>query len=267
MVSVFAVRTRNGQSAEWLEQGVNVVGDHAQSGPNPGGRNYDVLAFWSARRTNYFNIQKQRGKRALVMERAYLGDRYKWISLGYDGLNGHADFCNGNVDDDRAQVWLPDLKDWKHGGDYALVVGQVPNDMSLGGKNIDQWLNVALVEAVKKYGSVIYRPHPLAKNRSHPTIPNGVMIDKQKDLNDTFKKAIVCITYSSNCGVNAVMQGIPVVAHTPCSMVWDIATHSIDAPLKTPCRRDWLRRMAYTQWLPHEIQNGDAWRHLKKGVK
>ena len=221
----------------------------------------DLLSAWGYRRSREMLVQKKSGRRTLIMERAYLGDRFSWTSLGYDGLNGTADFCNKDVPDDRAQMWS--LDDWRQGGDYALVIGQVHGDKSLDGININGWVSRTLKAAVSKYKRVVYRPHPLQRVRQNPSIPSGVEIDRSETIDDALSGAICCITYSSNSGVNAVAAGVPVVSEGKCSMVADISSRSVLDPLIMPDRSDWLRRIAYAQWTPEELRSGEAWRHLR----
>ena len=62
------------------------------------------------------------------------------------------------------------------------------------------------------------------------------------------------------------MADIPAVAITPMSMAWDVTSHDIDAALVRPDRSEWGRRLSYCQWLPEEIESGEAWAHLRKGA-
>lgn len=93
----------------------------------------DVVACWGWRNGKVLSGQ---GKRVLVMERAYIGDRFHWISLSWDGLNGHARFPSV---DDGGKRWrlafdgaLRPRRDPAGGGE-VIVFGQVPTDMSLKG--------------------------------------------------------------------------------------------------------------------------------------
>ena len=45
--------------------------------------------------------QSKSNGRCLIMERGYIGDRKKYWSIGFDGLNGRADFKNEDMPKDR----------------------------------------------------------------------------------------------------------------------------------------------------------------------
>ena len=63
-----------------------------------------------------------------------------------------------------------------------------------------------------------------------------------------------------------VMIVTPVVNFDNGSMVWDLAMKDLSQLNNppTPDRTQWCNNTAYTQWLPYEIENGDAWDHLKQ---
>ena len=248
---------------EWpaqLAAGVAVHGDESHISQKPDGS--DVHAFWGMHR-RWGKTALAKGGPCLIVERAYLGDRFHWRAMGWNGLNGRADFLNADVPDDRwRKYWADSVKPWRDGGDYALVIGQVQGDASLEGANAYQWAVDACAKAKRKYGRVVYRPHPLARHKR----PIRGAEYQDGDIAEAFAGASVVITYCSNTAVEAVMAGIPAVAITPMSMAWDVTSHDIGAPLVRPDRGEWGRRLAYCQWLPEEIESGEAWAHLRKGA-
>lgn len=245
---------------EWpllLQEGIERHGDKTRISQSVDAS--DVHVFWGLRR-RWGRQAIQEGKKSLVIERAYLGDRFKWHSMGFDGLNGKANFCNGNVPDDRwVKYWKESVKPWKAGGDYALVIGQVPGDSALNGLNIYTWAAETVLKALEHYDRVIFRPHPLDKNKHHV----GGAEYSTRTLEEDLKDAAVVITYNSNTAVDAVMNGVPAIAMDKGSMAWQVASHAIGEPLYTGDRDDWGRKIAYAQWLPDEIQSGEAWEHLR----
>jgi hypothetical protein len=221
---------------------------------------FDIACFWGHRKRVAIESCKRRRRRYLVMERAYLGDRFRWVSLGFDGLNGSADFNNANVPDDRwSKYWADSVKPWKSGGDYALIIGQIQGDAALRGMDINRWAQMAVDEARKHYERVVWRPHPLARvkaNIRHAETQEG-------SLDDALAGASVVITYNSNTAVDAVMAGVPAVAMGPYSMAEAVTSRTIGEPLYTGDRDAWGAKLAYCQWLPEEIESGEAWAHLR----
>ncbi len=207
----------------------------------------DLVVTWGHRPNDWRKLASD----YLVIERGYYDDRMKWFSLGYNGLNGEADFVNENSDDSR---WKHQhlIKPWKDNTEgYVLIIDQTPGDMSLKSKtepeiNVHEW---AINE--KRFYESFDIP---AKIRSHPNCNKPT-----QSLKQAFAGARLCVTCSSNTGVEAVMAGVPTSADYPCSMVYKLLKDN-----STPDRTQWLRDLSYCQWQLDEIRNGDAWEHLRK---
>jgi len=84
----------------------------------------DLAVFWGMHHSQPIRTTQDKAKKPwLMMERGYVGDRFHWTSIGYNGLNGHADFVNENCSGDRWDKYFDGyLKPW-HGGDYILLTG------------------------------------------------------------------------------------------------------------------------------------------------
>lgn len=217
------------------------------------------------------------GRRALIVERGYVGNRFTWTSLGYDGLNGRADFCNANSPGDRwrklceaegenyvggrlMQPW----RDTRHDGDYVLIMGQVVGDASLRQVRIEDWYRTQFLRLRNRGIRTYFRNHPL--NTIIPQIDGLSMLPDTVRLDEALLGAKWVVTYNSNSGVDAVLSGVPVVAMDKGSMVYDIAGRNPDIPPPMLDRTQWSRNIAYCQWTLKEIASGAAWEHLKKGM-
>jgi hypothetical protein len=196
----------------------------------------------------------------LLMERAFLGDRNNWISLGYNGLNGYADFCNKNSPSDRWDKYWS-LEDWT-GGDYILVTTQIPGDNSLVGIDLDYQKIVDSLQFLEK--PIHIRSHP--QRPQNWGINGAIVVDPKIPIEEAVKNAYAVVTINSNSGVDAIVNGTPVLNYNDRSMVWDLAMKKPEELLNPskPNRTQWAYDIAYAQWLPKEISNGDAWEHLKK---
>jgi hypothetical protein len=215
----------------------------------------DLAVCWGVR-----NGAAQNGQRALIFERGFLGDRYHWTSIGYDGLNGYGDYCNAHSPADRFEkYWAKDMKPWRDDVDRpVLLAGQLRGDASLSGLDNDAWcLKVkALLERDGPF-KVIHRAHPLSAVGK---------VQNAAPLTDALKDAAWLVTYSSNSAVEAVFNGVPAVTVDPCCMAYFPTGHDLLARPPKPDRTQWARDLAYCQWAPEEIANGDFWEHLKKGM-
>lgn len=251
---------KGGEWPQLLRKGMESVGDKVRFSQAVG--DDDLHVFWGMRRS-WGKAALQAGKKCLVVERAYLGDRFKWHALGFNGLNGLADFCNESVPDDRwRKYWRHTAEPWKESGDYALIIGQVPGDAALRGLDVGEWVGSVVEEARQRFGKVYFRPHPLARK---PVRVPGVEV-MGGDLAKALSGASAVITYNSNTAVDAVMAGVPAICFDRGSMAWDVCSHSISEPLYRGDRDDWGRKIAYAQWLPEELSSGAAWRHLRESV-
>lgn len=223
----------------------------------------ELVVSWGHRRHDIIKRQKKDGNDYLVMERGYFGDRFNWTSLGFNGLNGMAEFHNENSPPDRWRPHAHLMKPWKHGGEYVLLLGQVAGDASLDGTDINRWCEetaTRLKWILQK--AVVFRPHPLSRQT------NG--IDGVRTINGSLKDALsgafLAVTFNSNSGVDAVLAGVPTVACDRGSMAWPVTKHTVDMEdmITRPDREQWAHNLAYCQWKPAEISNGSAWEHLKQ---
>jgi len=213
-------------------------------------------------------IQNRSGKNILVMERGYLGDREEWTSLGWNGLNGYANFHNKDVPSDRwVKYWKNGMKPWRgDDGDYVLVCGQVFNDTSLSDcRNYAHFLETRFIALLQMYGRVVYRPHPLSKWMHGLSIPSKVeVVDPLlTPLTHDMEKARLVVAWNSNSLVEAMYNGIPFESNSPGSMVHEYSMTDMDTE---PDRETWGRRISYCQWNKEELSDGSAWRHIKVGA-
>jgi hypothetical protein len=223
----------------------------------------DLAVVWAHRDTALHEIQRGAGNHYLVLERGYIGaleNRRRWTSMGYDGLNGRADFCNAGAGPDRWDRYFAGfMQPWKDGGDYALLMGQVRGDASLAGIDIEAWYG----EAAQRLGdlgwTVMFRPHP-----NDPTVAPDGAYALVGSLEGALASAAFVVTWNSTSGVDAVLAGVPTVAMDRGSMAWDVAAHSIeDVPFR-PARLVWSARLAWTQWSDDELASGETWEHLRR---
>jgi len=222
----------------------------------------DLAVVWGLRNKEINKGQLEHSADYLVMERGYFNDRKKYTGLGFNGLNGRAEFLAENMPPDRWEKHGVEIKPWRMKGDYILLMGQVSGDQSLYGKDPRHWYEKTMneIKAITDI-PVYYRPHPLSRKYDGILQCDGCMTDT---LADAFSKAIVVITYNSNSGVDAILNGIPVIAMDQGSMAWDMARHEITNEFSIPDRKQWLYDLAYKEWTINEIEPGEAWDHLKQ---
>lgn len=226
----------------------------------------DAYAVWGWRKGAAL---ARTGRPVLVMERGYVGDRMAWTSLGWNGLNGRADFRNEGKDGARferhfAPLLAPAWKAQKRG--LAVIMGQVEGDAALLGCDFPRFVREAAATLAGKGWAVRFRHHPQAvARRQYVTLPQGVR-PIGGTMEETLALADLAVTWNSNSGVDAALAGVPTVAGDAGSMAWPVRLASVDAlPPDEAVRRDWANRLAWCQWSAAELEGGDAWDHIGKG--
>jgi len=208
--------------------------------------------------------QRRRQRKTIVLETGYInrgnGPEHHY-AVGFNGLNGRADFRNQFSPDDRFRKLGIDVKPWTiNENGVVLLCGQVPWDASVQDINMPEWiLDMAhLIQQITDR-EIVFRPHPLApmspiKGIEYSTAP--VM----QDLN----RAKTVVTFNSNTAVEAVLEGIPSFSFDVGSMAYAVTDHdlnNIENP-KMCDRAQWVYDLAYTQWTLDEMRSGETWAHL-----
>lgn len=214
----------------------------------------DLVVRWGVRDKRIQQNQEFANSDMLVMEQGYLGDRMQQRSLGFNGLNGRAEFHAETVSSDRGREFYDLIQPWKTGGRYFLVCGQVLGDMSLEGVDYAAWL-----ESIPREIDglpVYFRPHPV---RCDYKVPHEVI---NGPLHENLRYAAGVITYNSNSGLDALLAGVRTVTFDAGSMVYDDTGHDLQSWQK-PDRKAIVDRIAYCQWSLSDMAEGTAWEHLK----
>lgn len=220
----------------------------------------DFIVVWGWKLGLYY---AWKGRPVLVMERGYLGDRMRWTSLGWDGLNGRARFPK--AEGDRWERFADLMQPWKRGGEgYALIVGQVDGDMSLQGVDVHAWYRKTSVKLHYAGWDVRFRQHPVAARRgdSLPNVPFAVPMEGT--LEDALEGAALVATFNSNVGVDALLAGRPVHAEDEGSMVFHQASHNLSETY--PDREARFRELSNCQWSIDEIADGSAWEVVRTAM-
>lgn len=216
-------------------------------------------------------IEKTRtmGGRVLVAERGYI-KRAAYVSLGWDAINGRADFCNQDSPPDRWRLLRQPLRDWQTDTEGPVILaGQVPWDASVQMHDHVEWCRKIYSHLRRRRIDVEFRPHPKALKRGavyHRQLPIPSAIP---NLRATLRRARAAVTFSSNFGVDAVLAGVPTIAMDEGSMVYGYAgsdLRALDVNTLPFDRTAWANDIAYAQWTPAEIALGQAWEHIKKGA-
>jgi hypothetical protein len=223
--------------------------------------NADLSVIWSWKRPAIIEAMLSSNRHVLVMERGFIQPRFEWCSLAFDGMNGRGKFAPAGDGGERwERCFAHHLRPWRtEPGDYALLIGQVPNDSALHGQDIVQWVSEQAARLLKLGLPVVYRPHPL-----HPTpCPEGATLSTGT-LEEDFERADRVVTFNSTTAVEAVLAGIPTVISDIGSVAYPMASHEVEEPLVRPDRTAWCHDLAWRQWTIEEFASGEAWEHVKQ---
>lgn len=207
------------------------------------------------------------GKPMIVVEKGFVR-RDEYYHVGWNGLNGRADFCNEDMPDDRWRalgVKLELHRTSARVGIDVVVCGQVPWDASVQDLDHVEWCRSTVSELVetRPNNRVIFKPHP---NMGEETfgIVDAPTVSDYHVTPDVF----CVVTHNSNAGVEAVIAGIPTVACDLGSMAWPVVSHGITPLLQWyptyEAREQWAANLAYAQWTLDEIAEGLPYVHLTR---
>lgn len=243
-LSLKAGLERNGISA-------NVVGSGIEAAHSP------IVACWGWRAGIKY---REAGKQVLVLERGYIGDRFSWTSLGWNGLNAHAKMPIIDDGGNRFRKYHSSLlKDRDYStNDYVLLIGQVPGDAALRGLNLSSWYQQMKEDCERIYSlPVRFRPHPRAPAGAYPKS----LEQHTGDLADAMLNARAVVTFNSNTAVEAVLAGKSALSFDDGSMAREVTSHVLGDDYNGD-RMDWAHKLAWKQWQLSEIEDGSAINYL-----
>ena len=225
--------------------------------------NVDLAILWGVRHKRLILNIREKGGDYLVLERGYIGDRQKYISCGFNGLNGKANFMNKGLGDFRSKHFQHLMQPFiKNRGNYIVIMGQMENDASVKYIGFNNWLDDTFRQLKNITDrKIYYRPHPLSINQH---VTEGLEVI-HGDLHHVIQKAHCVVTLNSNSGVDTILAGVPCVSMDRGSMIYDVTQHNINAVIKPVFkdRQQWFNELAYCQWTDEEMASGAAWQHLK----
>lgn len=217
----------------------------------------DVLVQWNRSGSDEIaaNAFEQCGGRVLVAENGYFGhdeNGRQMYALAWSAHNGYGTWKTG--DPERWSAHQIRLKPWRLHGDHILVC---PNRF-IGPRAMrmpDLFANLMLATIP----TITDRP---VKLRPHPG--NWQVNGKNKDLDEALKDCWAVVIWSSSAGLQALMEGIPVVYQAP---TW-IGAPASSSDLRSlrdpylPSRQEMFEKAAWAQWSLGEIRSGKAFKWL-----
>jgi len=243
----------------------------------------DVEVIWSilwrgrmARNQSIWNRCKKIKRPIIVLEVGCFRRGVTW-KLGINGINRDAYFGPTGNDSKRAKALGLVCKEWKITNGPILIAGQHENS--------GQWKNP--LECVTYYSNtikdlqqfsnkkIIFRPHPRSRvpfdSKDFKNVEIELPCKKKNTYDDydlSFEKYSAVINWSSNPGIQSVLNGIPAFVGES-SLAYDVANKNLKE-INSPTlfdRSQWLNDIAYTEWTTNEISTGEPLNRLMLFLK
>lgn len=217
-----------------------------------------------------------------------VGVESEYHRVGINGFLNEAAIFGIEKDYDNVRFKSLELpyNGWKQSrGDKIVIALQLPGDASLRSMDINNWCIWILQQLQNLTDRPIeIRTHPgLSSKGIDAHLPiyqylafnniksvefvNGADIPWEEQILD----AHCIVAFTSGLSIDAVLNGIPVIACDPGNFAWSISSNDINE-IENPLLKnennvqEWLNTLAYCQWSKEEMANGKAWAHLKPAV-
>jgi hypothetical protein len=264
-------------------------------------KNVDVGIIYGGARPTGKGIQEVRQniinncQTVIINETPLLGrtisKRHTWHRIGVGGhLYKDGDFNAVGKDNQRIDQyknqWNLKFKPWRTEGDHIVLGLQLPGDSSLRKQDLSEWAISALDELLANTSKDIrIRTHPAFSEDDHCQIINlykhvgklgtnrvkfsyGNIVTWDQDLTDCY----CVVTYSSGLSIDAIDNGVPVIATDQANFAYDISSRYMSEinnlkMISDQEKQQWYNDLSYCQWSSEEILAGSPWNHLYPAIE
>ena len=216
---------------------------------------------------------------------------FSWHRVGINShLYGSGDFNAKNVDNRRLiqyqEEWKIKNSPWKKDGKHIVLALQLPGDSSLRKQDMSEWaINVLDKLLTTTDKEIRVRTHPALSDNDHCQLIDLYKYVAQLGSNrikfsygnlvswdDDLENCYCVIAYSSGLSIDAIDNGVPVIAMDQANFAYDISSHYIEDinDLKLASNNEktqWYNELSYSQWSTKEIQEGTVWMHLLPAIR
>lgn len=236
-------------------------------------------------RQDAINLQKKNNKKSLIVDSNLFlyrdqGNTRTYLRYSFDGVFPTTGFYfDRDIDTNRWKKISNDLgitiKPWRTNGNHILICMQRNGGWSMGGLNVQTWLDQTILKLQKVSNRpIIVRAHPGDKKvKSYLKINHrNVMVSSaDRHLLDDLVNAWATVVYNSSPSVASIIEGVPAFITDPCpnhSQAFAVANldlNRIESPLM-PDRQQWVEKLAMCHWNFAELRSGEAWTFFKKYI-
>jgi len=256
-----------------------------------------MLGSWKPGRSNIHHIVRtsivENSKSFICIETPLLGRQVfkpnKHQRVGINGfLNRDAIFGEEiNYPNDRLIDLGINYKGWKmNNGSKIVIAMQLAGDASLRHNDINQWC-WDTVHTLRGYTDrpIEIRTHPGVSEKGwgnheelfkkfafNATIKDVTFVNgREVPWESQIKNAYCVVAYTSGLSIDAVVNGIPVIACDEGNFAWNVAERKLANIESLRLEKEdnvqqWLQNLAYCQWTPEEMESGKCWSHLNSSL-
>jgi hypothetical protein len=170
------------------------------------------------------------------------------------------------------------LEDNRTTGNHVLICAQRDKGWSMGKTGLDHWL-LTTCSTLRRYTDrpIVVRLHPSDNqtNRRAPQIQRmldqirDVKISQNASLNTDLENCWAVVNHNSSSIVGPIIMGYPAFITDPlrsqCAEVSHYGFEKLESPIEFD-RQKWLERISMFHWKFSELEDGTAWKHMRKYV-
>lgn len=208
----------------------------------------------------------KREARAFYIDLGYWGRRKKSRWDGYHKivLNSRhptAYFQRREHPADRFMQFGVPIRPWRRAGRNIIVAGMSAKAAFAEGLKAEAWERETIMRLSRlTKRPIIYRPKP---NWTGARPIAGAQFQRGLDIADALRDCHALVTHHSNCAVDALLAGVPVISpFGAASALAEPRLENIENPRMPEGREQWAADLAYTQYSLDEMASGFAWRML-----
>ena len=236
----------------------------------------DAAVIWSVHwgkpeRKEIYNFYIKQKIPVIILEVGALIRNKSW-RIGINNINLLGKFNNNNSLGNRWKIFNITLSKWNVSGSKIYICGQNENSGIWDTVNTEYWVK-GLIRGIRCYSDkpIIFRPHPRYpikfKQKLDCSIETPIYTDgyDNYNFNDILKDAYLVCNYSSNPGIEAVINGINVYTGDK-SLAWPMSINNFSKINNLPCpdREQWAYDLSYTEWFIEEIREGIPYKRLRE---
>lgn len=234
-------------------------------------------------RQNAVNLQKQKGKRSLIVDSnlflyADPGNTKTYLRYSFDGVFPTTGFYfDTEVDPSRWQKLSTklgiSLKPWRTQGSHILICCQRNGGWSMKGIPVQQWLEET-INKVRSFSDrpIIVRPHPGDKKwKTYLKITQKNVSISTNHIKQDLQNAWATVLHNSSPAVASAIEGVPVFLTDPnpefsqAAEVSNTTLKRLEDP-KMFDRQAWVEKLSMCHWNFEELNSGEAWQFFRKFI-